>query len=220
MNFATPAENGGRIFRTRYNRFNMNSDLKQFWQAACDETMFAYDLVTKNDSQFNRRTYVRTVFSVIEAIVFWMKSVAIDNHNTLNVFSEDILSLLREEYIDLDDKGNPVTRTKYIQIEKNIRFSTWAFFKSLKMEFKLDCSGREWLMFKSAISARNRIIHPRSSNDLFISNNDLNATRIAIHWILKTLIVTLANKQIELLKIASDLQKTIDRLGKAGKVRD
>lgn len=140
-------------------------------------------LIAFNDTPFNRRTYVRTCFAVLEGVVSWVKS------STLMIMDEDEaptshLSMLKEETYTVDSRGKVQTQQKFIPIDANLRFAITMYAKTLKTEQELDCSTQEWQHFKTALRVRNRIVHPKKIDDLEVTDEELGATMKSSLWIL------------------------------------
>src|SRR5215471_15046290 len=82
----------------------------------------------QDDSQFNRRTLVRTVFACIEAMTYGLKQDCLitleTSAGTLPV-SElgPLIALLKEETYSLDGKGEPQGQARFLPTDQNFRFA-------------------------------------------------------------------------------------------------
>ena len=160
-----------------------NEQILAFLKAIGGELNEAGALIAANDTPFNRRTYVRTCFAVLEGLISYIKSstlVMLDENDA----SIAHLSMLREETYTVDSRGKVQTQPKFIPVDANLRFSIAMYAKTLEIEQELDCSTQEWIHFKTALRVRNRIVHPKKTGDLEITDEELGATMKSSLWIL------------------------------------
>ena len=183
----------------------MDDNLKKFWEAMCDELLAAHRLLSAADTPFNRRTFVRTSFAAIEGITYTLKSYALSRLRG-GKFSAAEEAILREESVTLDGTGRIQIQQKFIPIDSNIRFAFSMFGRAIGKEFELDCSGRQWQAFKMAIAVRNRIVHPRTTAELGISDEELLCTTMATRWIVGTMMLVMIDRIEELTKEAERLK--------------
>ncbi|MDQ1611481.1 MAG: hypothetical protein QOG00_1412 [Pyrinomonadaceae bacterium] len=134
-------------------------------------------------NQFWRRTYIRTVFAFIEALIFHIKRVLLRVYDAGIVeFSPEELAMLREESYDLSDKGDVVTQQKFIPLTKNLKFICKAYVRYTKSNYTLKVDDSGWDSFKKSIDIRNRLTHPKSASDLDVSDDDIKVVERADNW--------------------------------------
>ncbi len=175
----------------------MDDNLKQFWEAMCDELLAAHRLLSDCDTAFNRRTLVRTSFAAIEGVTFMLKSYALARLRGDNISAAEA-ALLREESFTLDGRGRIQVQQRLLPIESNIRFAFSMFGRAKGKEVELDCSGQHWQTFKKAITVRNRIVHPKTTDELQISDEELACTTTAARWIIATMMLGVIERVREL----------------------
>jgi len=143
----------------------------------------------KSKTQCERRALVRTFFAYVEAARFLLKKLALHLYDPkVNpCFSNAELALLREESYDLDRKGFPITRTKFLPFETDLRFAFRAAAKAFGVDDPVDVSGKNWEGFKVARSLRDRITHPNNVKDCDVNINSLFSIVYASHWLNKTI---------------------------------
>lgn len=134
-----------------------------------------------------RRSLFRSVFSWIEGMIFQMKQVAL---HTQGGYYQAVFSLAEKTFLEearylLKDNGN--TNTKYdnfINIEKNLRFAYLMITKGYSLSITLDIDNGDngWNQFKNAIRIRNQLTHPKSINDLNVSDQDVKNLLGTISW--------------------------------------
>ena len=122
---------------------------------------YASDSLKTCDSQFWRRTYCRCLMAMFEGIIQGIKD------NTLE-FSSGVL---------LGDDEEKLLKARLGALESAY----------CALDLSTSCAGaitplqrdtQEWLVLKKAIRIRNRITHPRSTEDLNISIMDLQHLRV------------------------------------------
>ena len=150
-------------------------------------------------NQFNRRSYVRAGFAYVEGHVFKLKqwALGLDDYkqglrarygpnpyvdSTMFSFGERLV--LSEESFEVDDKGEVYSQSRFVRLDKNIKFAFRAISRAHDIEFKLDLGDSGWGDFKKAIEIRNRITHPKSVSELSLSNAEMETTHNGFSWYL------------------------------------
>ena len=139
------------------------------------------------DTQFNRRVLVRTVYSGVEALVNWMKALVLAEHQRgLRHFSLAQLAMLRDESFYIDSSGRPQTQPKFTPLESNFRFAADLFLHRPHKDLPLaaDWGSSGWQSLKGGLRIRNRLTHPRSSSDLTVSDEDLRSVNDGYQFVL------------------------------------
>jgi len=140
----------------------------------------------ESPSQFARRTYIRTLFALIEGETFSRKQVALALYELgYKVFQPEEVALLREEQYYLTEQGRAKKQQLFLRTAANLRFSFETFAKACKTNYKLDSSGREWESFKNIVDCRNRITHPKRVSDLNIKDEELQHAISVADWYTK-----------------------------------
>jgi hypothetical protein len=139
--------------------------------------------LAKADTQFNRRSYIRTVFALVEGETYLRKQYALMMHELRMVTLSDAeVALLREEQYKLNNKGEPNVQQLFLRLPENLRFSFRIDAKVHGREYKLETQGRGWESFLKAIAVRHRITHPKQFEDFEISDEDLSQVNDALKW--------------------------------------
>lgn len=132
------------------------------------------------------RSFVRTVFAMIEGTTFNLKEMALNlsTHGRGN-FSKAELAMLEEVSYDLGDKGEAITQTKFMKLPTNIRFAFDAAARAFGVTYKLEVGDSGWSMFKEALNIRNRITHPKKIDDLKMSEAEVQKVIDTGAWFMK-----------------------------------
>jgi hypothetical protein len=132
------------------------------------------------------RSFVRTVFAMIEGTTFNLKQMALNlsAHGRGN-FSKAELAMLEEVVYELGDKGEAVTQTKFMKLPTNIRFAFDAAARAFGVTYKLEVGDSGWAIFKEALIIRNRITHPKIIDDLKLSETEVQKVIDTGAWFLR-----------------------------------
>jgi hypothetical protein len=140
------------------------------------------------NQQFWRRAYVRTTFAFIEGMTFGIKQFTFGVAKKAGVrLLEAEKALLAEEDYDLDDKGEVTTASAKISITRNVRFAFKILGRAGAFSYELKVDDEGWDSFKKSIKIRDRLMHPKRSEDLAISDQELETVKKASAWFLDSL---------------------------------
>ena len=139
--------------------------------------------IDKTDS--GSRSFVRSVFAMIEGCVFNLKQTALTlSKHGRGGFIQAELVMLEEVSYDLTDKGETKEQVKFIPLTKNLRFAFTSAARVFQVQFTLVVNDAGWSTFKEALVIRNRITHPKSTNDLKLSDEEIQTVADAGTWFL------------------------------------
>ena len=133
------------------------------------EEMEDYD-----DDQFSRRTYVRTVFAMIEGAVFALKQEALEQ------------SCLGKFDLSSDDLAKLAEKSGYLSFRENIKFTFPIFARAFGETFKFDPSlgqAQGWRSLCQAKEVRDHLMHPKSVDQLEVNDSDLSTVKDAAEWV-------------------------------------
>lgn len=150
------------------------------WTVLRSDVDAADAAITKKDSPFARRQFVRTALAKVEGLTSVLKQLALTSPDT---YSASEITLLREETFALDEKGEPQATTANLKLASNIQFAFRMYAKYCGLRFPLPTSRSEWGDLRQAIRVRNRLMHPKALESLDVTNSELEATRRATNWI-------------------------------------
>lgn len=154
-----------------YNKIDLSSEGKKM-----------LDNIKSDYLNFRRRNYVKTVFSSIEGILFAMKRILL-NHCE-NLTDEEIIKL--QEYKLVGPTENKLKKEVYfLSANENVKFVIRTYEKVKTNEMVTNFKCNDWEEFIKSISIRNRITHPKNSNDLLISENEMRIVMKAHDWFFK-----------------------------------
>ena len=160
---------------------------EQFWNDSknvLDTLSSDLDILHKqlkiNDQQVWRRAYYRAVFALIESQIFYLKNYVLTFPEG-GIDEETELSLRDQKVIHRQD-GEKRTITSFKSFQDNVVFSleTFAWFYGIEYQVIREDAGWKDLVISSHI--RNRIVHPKTPENLIISDNEMLGLDNARSW--------------------------------------
>jgi hypothetical protein len=137
-----------------------------------------------DDSQYQRRAFIRTFFSAVEAVINTLKRTCVLGPKY--TFSDAEKACLKEESYTLDHKGEPSIRALFIPTKANLRFAITMFAKNKGRTAIINVGTIGWECFAATVEIRNRIVHPKDGTDLRITDTEMEQARKAAGWFFDT----------------------------------
>jgi hypothetical protein len=157
-----------------------------------------------DEEQINilRRTYVRNSFAFVEGLTNILKKSALILYQGESIEIEASEQLLLQDLdFDLNERGEVITKKAKISLSKNIKFAFRSYAKAANYDFELDISNSGWNCIINGAKIRDRLMHPKKSNDLVISDKDYNTVREGIKWFRNQILTCLIPDKQELAHI-------------------
>jgi hypothetical protein len=131
----------------------------------------------------NRRSYVRAVFSLIEAVIEQHKRLLLDLvARRIVELEQGVGEALSERTYFVRDNGTVGEREQYLQFERKLRavyrVAGDAFGQSLSVTF----GDQGWQSFRTALAVRDRLTHPKTYDDCIVDENALDAVDRGHKW--------------------------------------
>ena len=151
-------------------------------------------LIKKEDSQTHRRIFCRSTMTYLEAMSSWFGRYTIEANypGTLG-----------------DDEKKKIEKRK--GAIENIFLALDLFTDTNGAETPFEKYSEKWSLFKNGISIRNRIAHPNSATDLWISDNDLRCIRLTLSTLISLVSETFERSLIALIRRSKELHGVYNR---------
>ncbi len=81
--------------------------------------------------------------------------------------------MVLEQRYDLDDKGRLVIRSARISLDRNLRFAFRFYAETYALQYQLDTSTQWWDALMRCNRIRDRLMHPRSPEDLNMTPKEI-----------------------------------------------
>ena len=141
-----------------------------------------YLIIQNDDNQMYRRAYVRSVFAFIEGILHRMKLTASHLGRSLRTLSVEEIVVINEVALDVNSKGEVVSKPVFIKFLNNVRFSFRIYSKSFGSSFELSLGGNGWQKLQECVKVRDRLMHPKATTDLEVTDSEVEAAKLAFNW--------------------------------------
>ena len=131
--------------------------------------------------QVERRILVRSIFAFFEAIAFVLKSSALMTNPV--VFKPEEIALAKEEDYELSDTGEAQIRKAKLRFKPNLLFAFQIAAKANQINFKLSVNCHQWDALIRSIKVRDRLTHPKKSEDMTVTEKEIEDVQMAYEWI-------------------------------------
>lgn len=159
-------------------------DLRDAYLSLLEDSALAELLLETVDIPFHRRTYVRTIFASIEGSIWLMKQVclhAVESPDSPEMPISEYLLLSETEY-SLKGNGDIKEQAKFLSLTDNLQFVVKVVNYRHSAGIDLEIGKKTWQNFQEAIKIRNRITHPKSSDDYDITDAEMKLCTKVSHW--------------------------------------
>jgi hypothetical protein len=130
-----------------------------------------------------RRAYVRTMLCFVEGMTHAFKEFLLAASDAKRIqLSDAERHVLREIQFQLDGKYRAKAVTRPLRAKDDVRFTLTLLGRCADAPFQPSFGDEGWQAFLDAISIRNRVTHPRSREDLLLTESDLDRVDKAVKW--------------------------------------
>ncbi len=164
------------------------------WDVITEDVQLAYKELINSDSQFHRRNFIRSFFSMLDGFVAAMKQEILEIESPEKIDYQTMCVLKEQQFFI--DKDEIKASEKFFPIDTNLRLTSRLFFKSLGGRFSLSVTGQGWQSFQRSIKVRNRITHPKKANDMIVAAKEIQDAINSYIWVSKTFSKELATVTI------------------------
>jgi len=134
------------------------------------------------NTPYAQRALFRAFFALVEGLSFQLRQITVASLDGIPLLSEEELFLLKERVHRIDESGRPKSADLYLQFPQSLLFSIGTYVKNHGAQFSVETSGNGWQAFKISCAVRNRLMHPKSSDSLAPTNDELQALTEASRW--------------------------------------
>ncbi len=164
-----------------------------------------------SDTQMSRRDVVRTTYAAIEGYAWIFRETIVDAaRNTYGLEAEEELALT-ESVTTVSDTGKTSTQTRYLPLRSMIGLIA-RIADRINDDETIDFSRSEWEALSRVSGLRNRITHPRSSDDLQLSGEEVDQAVETMFWLLEQFTTSMARSVTTRKRYLGDLQDVFAKL--------
>ena len=135
------------------------------------------------ESQFIKRTYVRTFCAYCEGTLFGLRQSILLFHDlgVRNLDAEEFL-VLREAAFEVGSNGKLVRREKWIPMKGSLQFTVTMFTKAFGLPYELDTGGSGCQAYQRTLVVRDKLIHPKLPEEFLVSDQAAEDVCVASDW--------------------------------------
>lgn len=166
----------------------------------------AKERLENNDSQVWRRSYYRTFFAFLEGHTHaWKQLFLFFDWWTVDLDTE---YKIRNQRKIINKDGTVQIVDSYLPLIQNIKLLFKAFAKASHIEPIIADNDKSWELLAKTANVRNRIVHPKKSEDLVISDEEIQLIRHVGKWFLKNSARLLKKRVLADIKMIKAMDKT------------
>jgi hypothetical protein len=156
---------------------------QEFLRVIEEDVETAVAILDKEDTQYNRRIFVKNFYSFIDGIMHFFRQQVLEKaEEAPTSLTPDVLTILREHSYSVTDNGVIETNIKYLEFIKSFRLTINYYFADVIEEYKPKYGDGGWQALRQGQQVRNRITHPKYRQDLGITDAELATVKKGKKW--------------------------------------
>ncbi len=164
-----------------------------------------------DDTQATRRDLIRTMFAAIEGASWEYREHVRSVADDLDAMPPLMDMALSGKTYRVKENGEIDEQIRYISMPAMIRLTT-RLAENVCLGFEFDFKNNGWANFKRSITIRNRITHPKSVDDLRITDDEIAVSQSAFFWIIHLTQYVMDLTMLELSRQSKHLKQFVDKL--------
>lgn len=145
----------------------------------------------ESDTQSSRRDLVRTIWAANDGLIWVLREHVTDCAEMTYGLEEDERMALSETTYHVTDQGQIRPHAKFVPLLAMFRLIA-RISRRVESKAQIDFGGRGWDHLCESQKIRNRITHPKSREDLFLSDEDVQKTELGFFWLLSQVVDSMA----------------------------
>lgn len=139
--------------------------------------------IPKKASDHEKRAGVRATFAMIEGTCFALRRAAVHLANAFGVgLTDGERQMAHEITYALNEKGQVEGKLVQVPTLHNMRFALTLFAKAVNADYEVPVGEDPYEKLKRSQGVRNRITHPRTADDLQITDQEMEDLATAAQW--------------------------------------
>ena len=131
----------------------------------------------------NRRSYVRAIFALIEAVVEQHKRLLLDlaERGSVSIAPAERLALSERTYV-VKDNGAVVEKDQFLSFARKIKLVYRTAAVAFNQTLRVQVGGHHWDAFLKATQIRDRITHPKTFHECHPDEDDIAEVETSHDW--------------------------------------
>lgn len=146
-------------------------ELKRMYALLDEDVKQAREATLRNPSEFNKRTLVRTCAALVEGLAYQMRQVTLETLRNTSLLTSGDIAILRDNRYQLTVKGDVEERDNFQPTLSMLLFTLRVYAKNHGAVFIPNTSDNGWHCLRKAFQLRDRLMHPKSIQDLSITDD-------------------------------------------------
>jgi hypothetical protein len=174
------------------NRSEAVEELKRVYTTLNSDLEAARTATLQNPTDFNKRTLVRTCAALIEGLSYQLRQVTLASMQNTELLTEGERAILKETKYQVSAKGAVEERDNFQSTLSMLLFSLIIYAKNHGASFSPNTSDNGWNCLRNAFALRDRLMHPKSVQDLHVADDAGDEFTAGVEWWDNTIIDLLA----------------------------
>jgi hypothetical protein len=159
-----------------------------FTHILVDDVVAAQKRLKRRDTPNHRRELIRAAFAAIEGL-HWQLKRDVLAHSRGKLSPHEYAAMIEQTY-SVDDRGNVNVSPRFLPLATAVRLVVNVVKRS-RPNYQLDFNHVGWANLKAAVEVRNRLVHPKTLEDLNVSDAEIGKAMSAFTWVLALVIEVL-----------------------------
>ncbi len=131
-------------------------------------------------NQSERRSLVRAIFSLVEGMSFCLRVGLLEDKE--NELPHTTVMALQELQIEIANEGQVKSKPIKTSIMNLLRLTVREYSSMYPGELKIKCAGAEFEGLVKSVRVRDRLMHPRSLDDLTVTDGEIKLAVVGMNW--------------------------------------
>ena len=174
----------------------------QFAKVLAEDVFQTKQRMEHDPTDSHRREFVRATYSAIEAQSWQLKMYLIEHVLNKKTASVHEISALKEESYAINDKGEIYIQSRGYSLKVGLRL-VFSILRKHGVPIQVDFGSADWKNIDNAVKIRNRVTHPKSMPDIFVSEADTECCYNAFLYVHNMLLTTILGSALASLNKAA-----------------
>ena len=154
---------------------------KEFLKLILDDVRVSLERLRTEDTQTHRREYIKSVFSAIEGMNWFVRQSLLTRTFKEKLEPYEIQALMDETY-SVDANGKIKVQAKTLPFLASLKMPVKLLSKYASGSDPIKFEGPGWEALQLGQKVRNRLMHPKTINDLEVSGAEIDRVTDGFMW--------------------------------------
>lgn len=131
-------------------------------------------------NQSKRRSLVRAIFALVEGMSFCLRVGLLEEKE--NELPHATVMALQELQIEIANEGQVKLKSIKTSIMNLLRLTVREYSSMYPGELKIKCTGADFEGLVKTVRVRDRLMHPRSLDDLTVTDGEIKLAVVGMNW--------------------------------------